>query len=841
MRNPLVRFSVVFLFIYLSLIYGKFEHAPLMKLVHVAGFTALFAFWSLNLWRSGRGFPASPVDWPLWLGVGAWFVSALLSDDPRVSLEAGWIILVHLLLFYLFLDLMRRGYGGALLEGFLLTAALVVFLTGLEMAAWYFGWSLFGGIDFEQGWPVAAGGLVPDIIRTPEYLFGNQNSLGADCLLALPVAVTVAETTRQRDLRWGLRGLALGLAMVVVLTRSRGVYLATLYALGLGGLFWLLRAEVRARLRLDWLRPRLLVGGFLAAVLVGIVVIIYLVVGEENDAGRIALYWSAIDMFEDRPLLGVGPFRFGPSVLDYNHWTQSKLMLKLITPHNIILHLLAEGGLVVFTLATWLVVRVGRVWARAWRDASRRMRFPLEGTLIALTAFAVYNLTDTVLETRWMASVWLLVAFVAHTATNRQPVEEAHRTRRHGMALAVAAALVVILVVYFPLLVGQLRFQRATLYLGDDWAEALRRVREVEDLDPRLDLYQLQAANILGFLANEQPEDYLADAIQAHEDALAEAPTWHVGWHNLAALYAQAGSPGDAIRAENRAIEITVLFAEYYFALGLYHEQDGDLDAAQAVFVEMLKRDPRLAASDFWTNPAYPQRPAVLDGAIRALAQTDPVSALDAAVFAGNDEQAQRIAKANQHQPSGALQRRIDLLPAGDEAFHLRDYYTITFPSQQLAAHLLRAERLLRERGTEAAQDIEDEARQARFYGGTGFQAGSYVLARLAERQGADPGEVERLLDEAVPSPTWINDEWFATRNYGGHAYLLLIPQARMPRYSPVVYQPLLDLAARHEAAGAWDAARATYTRILEDYDPFAWRVQEWLDALREVASLADD
>ncbi len=66
------------------------------------------------------------------------------------------------------------------------------------------------------------------------------------------------------------------------------------------------------------------------------------------------------------------------------------------------------------------------------------------------------------------------------------------------------------------------------------------------------------------------------------------------------------------------------------------------------------------------------------------------------------------------------------------------------------------------------------------------------------------------------------------------HAELDVLPQAQTPPMSRQGYESWLRLAARHEAAGDWQAAREIYERILEQ-DPYAWDVQARLE--RALAS----
>ena len=113
MRSTLARFVVVFFIVYASLFGGIAEHIPIMKLIHQGGVTILLVVWLAHRWRTRRPFPSTPFDWPVWLAGVGWLAAAIASRDPRVSLEFTWPIFVHILLIYLFVDLMGCWKPGA--------------------------------------------------------------------------------------------------------------------------------------------------------------------------------------------------------------------------------------------------------------------------------------------------------------------------------------------------------------------------------------------------------------------------------------------------------------------------------------------------------------------------------------------------------------------------------------------------------------------------------------------------------------------------------------------------------------------------------------------------------
>ena len=838
-RHALRLLTILFI-VYASLVVGIAEHIPIMKIVHQVGVTVLLGLWLALLWRRRRPFPATPFDWPLWLAGVGWLVAAVASRDPRVSLEFTWPIFVHILLLYLFVDLMHQGRARWLLEGLFFASAMVVLVSLIELISWYFGLQLFPQLHFEESWPSLFGLSLPPQIRPIILALGHKNAIGAHCVLMIPVALGWASAAGRRDVRWALRILAAGLAGTLVLSQSRGAYLGLATIVGLSALFWLLRPKVRERFPTP-VRVALSPAALLAVMtLVGILGIVFVfwftlerATPSGDDISRLDMWMSAIEMFQERPLLGVGPYQYGALRLEYPHWGGSPGLISLRTAHNVVLNIVAEGGIVLLTLLTWLAVRFGRAWWAAWQGAAPRSRHELEGILIALVAFGVHNMVDTFLATQLLMPVLIMVAYVAYHHPQRAQDNRVSLPLglRRRMPLIVVALLLVVQGAFVPLHRGALAHQRALALLSAErLGEALEREREAQKADPWLDVYQLQEANILGRLAYEDPAGYLSAAIAAHERSLTLMPPWHLGWHNLAALYAQAGRYEDAIRAEQTAIAWYPMPAGYHFKLGEYYESVGRTDEARAAYYEALRLHPPLAASDFWSDPDRPLRHIILTDAVTFFADR-PGLALDLTMYVGDREGAIMLARDN---ASPALQMRMDfLLPEAEGARCEACYFLAVRYAGDVRRYLLQAERLLQDPGYVSPDGLTaGQAAGAAWFLSDGTAPWAwYVRARLAEREGASEEEVDALLARSTHLTSNDDHLWFARTVYGVSAALEALPQARTPVQSPLDYQPWLELAHREDQRGNRDAARLIYERIL-DHDPYAWPVRALLEAL---------
>ncbi len=849
MKTPfrLLRLLIILSVVYTSIFGGVVEQDALMRIVHQVGFTALLIAWLLIVWRERRAFPVTPFDWPL-LGLGvAWTSAAIFSRYPRISLEYAWLIWAVILAFYLTVDLMRRGSRWQLwiFEGLFLTGALFVGFAVAEMVMWYFGISILP--QFAQGWPPLFGFTVPPIIHEVSLPLGYNNPTGAYCLLIIPLALAGAQTAPRRDLRWGLGTLALALMGVVLATRSRGATMGLVALLGLSLLAWLLRPPVRRRFPLPLqvlLAPRLLVAGATAIAVLGATLVFVTVIRarDPNSISRLDLWVSAVQIVSDDPLTGAGPRLFSGERLWHPHWKFSHSYMPLIHAHSLWFQWLAEGGLVVLVPTLWLLDQLRRAWWQAWQTGDRIRRRRLEGAAIALAVYATHSLVDTFLQAQIVTPVVIIGAYIVAGDRPCPELNPTRQRRRRRLVGAVIGLLVAVQIAFIPLHRGLwLHRQALTRRADSDLIGALQAERAAQSADPWNDLYRLQEAVILGELAATIPQPYLEQAIAAFEDALRGSATWDVGWHNLAALYAQAGRFEEAIVAEQEAIAWNQLNGGYFLKLGQYYTAAGHLAEARAAYLDALKTSPWLASSVFWTDPAYPERRALLSEAVSYFLVSDPPVALDIAVYSGQYQAALFVARTQQAAEASdpSIEARLAALWPYDS--HFPPCWTCYDPAwwapNGLAAdYIAKAEWLLE--NEDSASDglsAEKAARAAIFLSENEVGWGWYVLARLAERSGADADTVNEYLGRALRYP---HDFRFSydTTVFTLHAELDVLPQAQTPLMSRPGYESWLRLAARHEAAGDWQEAREIYGRILEQ-DPYAWDVQSHLERALTSAS----
>jgi len=838
MRRTLARLVFISLIAYLIRFGDVTEYAPPLKLIYQVGTAVLLGGWLFSLWRRGRGFPGTPLDAPLFMLMLVAVVSALLSRDVRVSLENVWPLFAHVLLFYCAVDLMRSGYQKWLFEALFVVAGVAVVLTGFELFAWYFGISI--NHDYQLGWYSIAGLSLPSVLPDVYLPFGHNNLTGMFAVVLLPLIFAWAMTVTSRDLKVGLYLLAAGVFVMLVLTQSRGAYMAFTGMLGFSILITVMHPEIRrsapAPLR-SLMHPFVVIAVALLGVGVAVVILYALIILPDrpnpNDLCRLDLWLSAIRMFKESPLLGVGPGMYNALRFDYINWLHSPTYIVLVHPHNLLLAIVAEGGILALTAVLWAVVRFLRVWWSAWQVAKPFERRRLEAVLVSLVAFSIHNMVDVFYRTSQLVPIMVIAAFVIAKADPAgMPVPLPGMRLRRAVLVALGAALVIVQLLFIPVHRGAFAYLQAMKALQqNDPDTALVEARRAMRLDPWLELYRLEEANILALLA-ETSADYLDAAIEAHEQALVRTPSWDLGWHNLAALYAQADMLDRAIWAEEHAVVWNNPYFNYRFKLAHYLLIQGETERAVEEFKVALREKPDLASSKYWKDPAYPARQQVLR---QVIAETDDlVTRFDLAVYAGEITQAAQMALALPEETlSVEMQQRIDALwpsgmdgPVCERCFYWRRDKDLL----ALESRLLRLDSF-----TDAERHaLEQEIRRVIAKGDPDATWAWYQLARLK----TDDDEAAGFLMQGVQLPLDYR-QFNYPQTYGVHGQLVELTQARVPILSPVHYEPWVELGARFAAQGDWRGAQLVYEETLK-LDPYDFELQSRVEALSEQASLFD-
>jgi tetratricopeptide (TPR) repeat protein len=535
------RLVLIFMAFYLTFLGGSSYYAVAfpVRVAHHALMTALMAWWLWSRWRKG-GVPHTPLNPFIFAMMGVWAMSAFFALVPRMAFESLWFGVLHVVLFFMLVEQFQRGRQRTVMDAVFIMAVLVVMLSVLEFASWYFGLGILPGTSV--GW-VETGVLLPSLAQIPNAsLAMSVSTLVAGYVAPLViVAIVWASTTNNRGYRVVLGGLALALLGVLVLTSSRGGGVNLMVAGSAFALIQLARSSWVTR----HMSPRAVAG--IGALVVGVGLMAFVIItfpqGNQgvSNAGRLDMWQSAVRIATDHPILGVGYGMFGRAFRDYRDPTIAQD--KLASAHNLYLNTLAETGVIGACVALLIGIALARALWHTWRtapDLAKRKR--LEGTACALLGMGAHSFVDTFTIT---PIVLLALVWVAYGITPLPTSQLAPRPQ--GQRLPALILLVVVLGygVWLALLDRAQGIYMAS-FSASSAQEALTLTREAQAQDPHLTLYSLHEAFILGI--TDDPS-----ALSAFERAVTLEPTWDIGWMWLAYLYETQGDFTRALEAIERA------------------------------------------------------------------------------------------------------------------------------------------------------------------------------------------------------------------------------------------------------------------------------------------------
>jgi len=561
--------------------------------------------WLTGRWLRREDWPRTALDAPLLAWCAAVSLGTVFSVHRRNSLYGTWEAFTWVLILWLLVDALRRGWKRVLWQVTYLVSGVVCLLGAVEFLAWYLGWPLLP--SFQQGWP-AVGGLsnpFPPTLYRLSFTLVHPTVLSGYVALLIPPAIGILAATRHRDTRLGMGLWLTGAALVLFLSLSRGGFLA------LGGSlpFLLVGAARSPALRRWWIFGNakesrswwLRLGPVLLSVAVGLGVLWASRLAEHRsgDAVRMDLWRSALEMFRDHPLTGVGPAAFGCELRAYRQPLLARDHVS--TAHNLYLNTAAEMGMPGVLALAWLLVALARSWWRRWRALAPGSPAWWQCLSIgaALAGLAAQSLVDTFVEPAILLPATFFMALLL--APQPPASTTAERARRWPWIVALA--------ILAPGAVGSAwddwgaaSFERSLAWTQRGEVEkALSFVEQARSHDPGMPLYACQAGYLYGLRAAAGDEEALTTAQERYRDCLAHFPV--PGWVdqlNRATLLWAAGQQAEARAAVAQAVAQTPLEWMPWLNQGFWAERMGDQPEAVSSYGWVLALDPELAGSPFW-------------------------------------------------------------------------------------------------------------------------------------------------------------------------------------------------------------------------------------------------
>ena len=331
--------------------------------------------------RRRRTFPKTPVDLPVLLFLGLTLISALAAEDPVRGLQqfaGGWTVTG--------LYLMAACSGERKLLGRLVA---VLFVSAAAVAV-YGIFQHLTGVDFiRPDRPLMSLELAGRTVWLPRGAFSHYQTFSNVffLLFCLALAQAVHNETAKEARLW--RGAALLLGTVMVLSYTRGIWLAAAGAIAFQAFF----SGRRRALRLA-AATAAVVGVLFLAAPGGLAGRASSIVQLEGNVERLLLWETTWNMIRDRPLLGVGVGNY-QKVQDRYLREDVPVTMTRSHSHNNLLQVTVERGIFGLMLFLWLwylIVKKGFHLLRQLRPTGGRHYALALGGLTGLLGFFIDGL-----------------------------------------------------------------------------------------------------------------------------------------------------------------------------------------------------------------------------------------------------------------------------------------------------------------------------------------------------------------------------------------------------------------------------------------------------------------
>ncbi len=551
--------------------------------------------WAIDLLRKGGHIRHSSVSWLvlawlIWVGVTTFtsvhWPTALLGTQGRYE---GLITFVtYAAVYFLALQFVDE-------KGRVLRLAIVLICSSAVV-------SIYGLLTYAGVGAVAEYFSNQAVFRVPNVRvfssLGHPNVLAGFLIFSLTISLALALQERRTLLRlayWGSAGLS---SLTLLLTFSRGAWIAgSMAILLLAIITWRQRVKLR---RVDLAPIALFIAAFVGLAARSLssaskvtdfaerLASIFAPSEDSSASARIEIWRAAVRAVKDRPLLGWGPDTFGMVSPRYETLEYQRLAGSMVADnaHNHYLQLAAGVGILgaAMFIALW-------VWALL---KSSKTVFARDGGAGLLTgsfwAAAIGYLVHLVFNISVPGTTFLLwIALAVILAPSSRSVIV--RPRRFGATIAVGIALLAILGI-----AGQsvaLAADRDYVIAAEDMSQssldqrvvAAKRAVSLNPLVPtyrsalaalsaermRADAAALEQAQRDGEDTGAYAEALAQSFAQAesdYQDAIASTPNDLANYVNLAAIYNLAGASLDpdyyqrAVETVNRGLEVRPLSVE---------------------------------------------------------------------------------------------------------------------------------------------------------------------------------------------------------------------------------------------------------------------------------------
>lgn len=354
----------------------------------------IIAAWPLQGALTGNiTFKKTALDIPIMIYAGiVLFLYFMRSRDASLALEGARVYLEYLLWFFIATNLItRRKQLGALTAGLIAVATAMSLLGVIQFIL---------GVEMPKEWvdQAEAG------IRTRVFsIVTSPNVLGSFLVLFIPVTLATLLGCRQKKYKLTLAACLAIMLPCLVVTYSRGAWLALAGAMLVFSLLY--RPGAIIPLTLGGLAAVKLVPG-IGSRLSYMFSPAYF--ASSQRGGRVARWSMALDRLKNDPWLGEGFGRFGGAVA-------ARRVPGSFYVDNFYLKTAVESGLIGLLAFLWLLFCAFRVGVDSYRRTGEAgLKLLTAGILAGLTGVMLHNGVENIFEVPMMASYfWFMAGMLA--------------------------------------------------------------------------------------------------------------------------------------------------------------------------------------------------------------------------------------------------------------------------------------------------------------------------------------------------------------------------------------------------------------------------------------------
>lgn len=554
----------------------------------------VFGIWLVVRLRAKSKLTASGIDWAILLFLASQFIAVASSEDPRRSLPHAILWLVYVLVFYLTLDLLRRGWPKELFAKCLLIAvAMVLAFSAVELAQLYSAWRAnTAGLEF-----------FPSFQQRLSAILGDPNLLAALANLVLPLALAAFLTAKNRILQIAL-AFYMGLNLLILyFTDSRGGLLGMGTAVGSFLLLWIIlvskSGKVQVRRWAHWLWQRkVLLLVLVTAVLLAVGYVGWRFLSFEGSAthARVAnardIYWQAgINAFTEDPVTGAGPGMYPIYLMKI--WSTPPAR-PYLHAHGLPFHAAAESGILGLAgHAVLLFALVRRAWG-AWRHMDPNARGWWVAAAAGLLGLTAHSVVDVFYPFPAVGVIeFVFWAFLIYPGKQGEKPNGLNPWLIAVPGLLAAAFTLYCLNAYWH------ADMAVTAGSRGDWQTAAAEMQTAAEVDPGMAFYWLQAGYAYGRLAETDPQ-FVDEAIAAYQKGIEIEPEYALSRANLGAMLWAAGYESEALHQMRIATSVAPESWILFLNEGTLEEELEQTTDAMSSYTQSLGFNPQISGSNFW-------------------------------------------------------------------------------------------------------------------------------------------------------------------------------------------------------------------------------------------------